>query len=151
MRVEGLRPAHPEDAEALSALIDAAYGHYVARIGKPPGPMLENYAQIIIEHEAWVVPGEPGDLAAALVLVPADGHLLVQNVAVAPVQQGRGIGRALLEFAASRAAQLGVPEMRLYTHEKMTENIALYTRLGWEETHRAVEDGFARVFFRKAI
>ena len=33
----------------------------------------------------------------------------------------------------------------------MTENIALYLRLGFAETHRAVEDGYERVFMRKPV
>ncbi len=31
----------------------------------------------------------------------------------------------------------------------MTENIELYQRLGWRETHRRTEHGFQRVFFSK--
>ena len=31
----------------------------------------------------------------------------------------------------------------------MTENIELYTRLGWHETERRTEHGFQRVFFAK--
>ena len=33
----------------------------------------------------------------------------------------------------------------------MVENIHLYRKLGYVETDRRVEDGFARVFFRKPI
>jgi hypothetical protein len=33
----------------------------------------------------------------------------------------------------------------------MTENLDYYPRRGYHETHRAEEDGFRRVFFRKAI
>jgi hypothetical protein len=41
--------------------------------------------------------------------------------------------------------------MRLYTHQTMTENIALYARTGWVETGRGEQDGFARVFFKKEV
>jgi len=33
----------------------------------------------------------------------------------------------------------------------MTENLAYYLRRGRAETHRAEQDGFHRVFFRKPI
>lgn len=33
----------------------------------------------------------------------------------------------------------------------MTENLAYYSRRGYAETHRAEQDGFRRVFFRKHI
>lgn len=41
--------------------------------------------------------------------------------------------------------------IRLYTHERMLENIKIYGKLGYQETRRAVEDGFARVFMRKSL
>ena len=33
----------------------------------------------------------------------------------------------------------------------MHENIALYTRLGWQETGRGEQAGFQRVFMRKPV
>jgi len=33
----------------------------------------------------------------------------------------------------------------------MHENIALYSRLGFAEVDRPMEDGFARVYFRKQL
>jgi hypothetical protein len=33
----------------------------------------------------------------------------------------------------------------------MTENLSLYAALGYEETGRATEDGFDRVYFRKSL
>lgn len=49
------------------------------------------------------------------------------------------------------ARSLGCPAVRLYTHELMVENIALYGKIGFRETHRATENGFARVFMRKEL
>jgi len=51
--------------------------------------------------------------------------------------------------AAARAS--GARAVRLYTNEKMTANLSLYPHLGYAETHRAVQDGFARVFFEKQL
>jgi len=70
---------------------------------------------------------------------------------VFPECQGRGYGRRLLEFAEECARTAGLPEVRLYTNVKMTENIALYERVGYEETDRAVVDGYRRVFMRKRL
>jgi ribosomal protein S18 acetylase RimI-like enzyme len=57
----------------------------------------------------------------------------------------------LLAFAEEEARRCGLPEIRLYTNEAMTENIAYYPRRGYTETHRARDEGFSRVFFRKAL
>jgi hypothetical protein len=50
------------------------------------------------------------------------------------------------EFADARARELGLGAIRLYTNAAMTENLALYPRRGYVETHRAEADGFSRVY-----
>lgn len=145
-----LRRAGVSDAAAIAACVDAAYRHYIPRLGKPPGPMLLDYATAVRERDVWVA--EVGRvIVGALVLVPAGDYLLLDNIAVHPASQGQGIGRMLLELADREAARQGFTELRLYTHQLMTENIALYTRIGWEETGRSEQDGYERVFFCKPL
>ena len=45
----------------------------------------------------------------------------------------------------------GYREIRLYTHQTMVENQRLYTSIGYEETGRGTEAGYARVFMRKQL
>jgi ribosomal protein S18 acetylase RimI-like enzyme len=85
------------------------------------------------------------------VLLPKPDHLLLDNIAVRPERQGQGLGRRLIEFAEAEARRLGYRELRLYTHEKMVENIALYRRLGFEQTGRGHEAGYDRVFMTKHL
>jgi GNAT superfamily N-acetyltransferase len=144
-----IRPAGVSDLPAMRRIVAAAYAKYVERIGKPPGPMLDDYGQHVRNHTAWVI-GEDGAPSGLVVLIPKPDHLLLDNIAVDPALHGRGIGRALLRFADSEAARRGYTELRLYTHEKMTENLAMYPALGWQETGRAEQDGYHRIFFRKA-
>jgi len=56
-----------------------------------------------------------------------------------------------MNFAEGQARELGCRAIELYTNELMTENILIYPRLGYRETRRAVEEGYARVFFRKTV
>ena len=145
-----IRPARPHDAEAIRQLVRDAYGRYVARLGKPPGPMLDNYAQRIAAGQAWVL--QDGDaLVGLLVLEDAAGALLLDNVAVAPGAQGKGHGRALVAFAEAEARRRGCVEIRLYTNVLMAENLALYGRLGFRETGRVSEKGYERVYMAKAL
>jgi GNAT superfamily N-acetyltransferase len=65
--------------------------------------------------------------------------------------QGRGIGVRLLDLAEDHARSLHLGEVRLYTNEAMTENLSYYPRHGYAETHRAEQDGFRRVYFRKPL
>jgi hypothetical protein len=46
---------------------------------------------------------------------------------------------------------LGYTEIRLYTNIAMQENLAIYTKLGYQECGRADEDGFKRVFMKKRL
>lgn len=144
------RRATPQDAEALAGCVIAAYQHYIPRLGKPPAPMLADYPAAITHCQVWVV-DNGGEIIGGLVLIPSGDYLLLDNVAVHPDHQGRGIGRALLELADAQAVAQAYGELRLYTHETMTENIALYTRLGWVETHREQQAGYNRVFMRKQL
>ncbi len=143
-----IRPAGPDEAAACTALVRAAYQHYVARIGREPLPMLADYVELIATGDVWVATDD-GRLAGVLVLETAEDHLLVENLAVATDRQGTGLGSALLAFAEDQARARGRPEVRLYTNAAMTENIAYYPRRGYVETRRGGEGGYRRVFFSK--
>lgn len=145
-----VRPAHPGEETAIRDLVRDAYALYVPRMGKEPGPMLDDYALRVADGTAFVLEID-GVIAGITVLLPFEGYLLLDNVAVAPAFQGRGVGRTLIDFAEAETARRGYAEIRLYTHETMVENIRLYQRLGWEETHRAEQAGYARVFMRKRL
>ena len=92
-----------------------------------------------------------GEVAGFVVFYPRGDHLHVENVAVLPSAQGKGIGKALLSFAEDQARRLGLPAVELYTNVKMVENQAFYPALGYVETDRREEDGFSRVFYRKEL
>lgn len=144
------RPASAEDAAAVTALVDAAYGHYVARIGGLPGPMQADYTQVIGECAVTMAMADQA-MAGVIVLAVTGEGFLVDNVAVHPDHQHRGLGRALLSLADDEAARAGFDSIYLYTHELMIENIALYNRLGYVEYDRRAEDGVTRVFLRKQL
>jgi GNAT superfamily N-acetyltransferase len=141
----------PEEHDCVRALVRAAYAPYVARIGREPMPMGDDYRARIAAGEAWVLTGEDGALLGVLVLVDEPDALLLDNVAVAEGERGKGHGHRLIAFAESEAVRRGYRTLRLFTNVKMTENIDRYRRLGFVETHRAGEHGFARVFMAKRL
>jgi precorrin-4/cobalt-precorrin-4 C11-methyltransferase len=145
-----IRPARADDAGAVTALVRSAYGHYVDRIGRDPAPMLDDYPALIARGDVWVSDDETAILGV-LVLHDADDHLLLENIAVAPAVQGRGLGSDLLAFVDAQARARGYREVRLYTHVTMAENIAYYPRHGYVETHRGGQSGYERVFFTKRL
>lgn len=134
----------------MRELAIAAYRPYVSRMGRRPAPMTADYDAVISRGSAWVAE-QTGELVGLMVLGSAEHHLMVDNVAVAPAAQGAGVGSRLLHMAEEHARMRGLPEVRLYTNEAMTENLAYYPRRGYLETHRGVQHGFRRVFFTKFI
>src|ERR1700722_3172549 len=110
-----IRAAGIADVDTVRLIVDAAYRHYIPRIGKPPGPMLDDYAERIAAGQVWVLEDD-GGIAGLVVLEEAADAFLLDNIAVAPDRQGKGHGRRLLVFAEAHAARRGWREIQLYTH-----------------------------------
>ncbi|TCK20160.1 GNAT family N-acetyltransferase [Pseudonocardia endophytica] len=144
------RRAESRDADAAARLARDAYRHYVDRIGREPAPMTADYAAAVDAATLWVAE-DAGRIVGIAVLVDEGDHLLLENVAVDPASQGRGIGGVLLALADDEARRLGHDRITLYTNVAMTENIAYYPRRGYVETHRAEQDGRHRVFFTRTL
>jgi GNAT superfamily N-acetyltransferase len=144
------RPATAEDAPQVAELVAAAYGHYVQRIGGRPRPMTDDYQEVIRTRQVTVAERH-GAVVGVIVLAVTDEGFLVDNVAVHPSHRGTGLGRALLEFAEAEARRAGFDAVYLYTHEKMTENLALYTRIWYVEYDRRSQGTFSLVYLRKQL
>jgi GNAT superfamily N-acetyltransferase len=146
-----IRRAKPADRAAVESIVNEAYALYIDRIGKPPGPMLDDYGALIAAGAVRVLDPDAGEIAAIIVLLDKADHMLLDNIAVRRDRQGQGLGRQLIAFAEDEARRLGFAEIRLYTHVTMVENITLYTRLGFAETGRGRDGGYDRVFMTKRL
>jgi hypothetical protein len=80
-----IRQANEADLPVIEEIITAAYSKYLARMDRPPAPMLRDYAFAVEQGAVWVV-GTP--IAGLISLSPADDSLLVENLAVHPAAQG---------------------------------------------------------------
>ncbi len=128
-----LRPAEPQEADAIAGIVRAAYARWVPAIGREPLPMRVDYAKALHEHRFDViVDGHRGDrIVGVIETMQRDDHLWIENVAVAPEAQGRGIGRRLLDHAERIALAADCFEARLLTNAAFEANVALYRRLGY--------------------
>jgi N-acetylglutamate synthase-like GNAT family acetyltransferase len=145
-----LRGATDADAADVAALVDDAYEHLVERLGIVPRPMTEDYAEVIRERRVTVAESD-GTIVGVLVLDVTDEGFVIDNVAVHPSVRGTGLGRTLLELAESEARRAGFDSIYLYTHEKASDNIALYSRIGYVEYDRRSQGDFSVVFMRKRL
>ncbi|MEV7280294.1 GNAT family N-acetyltransferase [Streptomyces sp. NPDC093111] len=142
------RPAAPADVPAVKAVIDAAFHHYIERIGVVPAPMEEDHTANVAAGRVFVA-GEP--VAGLVVVVPEADHLYLDTIAVHPDAQGTGLGRVLMGWVEDRARALGLPEVRLLTNAMMWENQKLYERYGYEVVERRRDGPYDRVHYRKSV
>jgi GNAT superfamily N-acetyltransferase len=145
------RRATAADADAVTALVHAAYRHYEPLLGRTPLPMLTDFGAAIRAHDVWLLVDDRDAVAAVLELEDRGDHLWLDNVAVHPDRQGHGLGRWLLALAESEARRLGRTEIGLLTNERYTANLAMYERHGYRETHREPYRGTDLVYFRKRL
>jgi ribosomal protein S18 acetylase RimI-like enzyme len=126
----GLRRAGPGDLGPVKALQEAAYAANRVVLGVEPLPLKADYAVILREDDVWLAEDGEG-LAGMLVLQPRPDDLLIWSVSVHPRAQGTKLGNALLDAAEDRARHLGKTVIRLYTGQKLTRNVAWYSRHGY--------------------
>jgi ribosomal protein S18 acetylase RimI-like enzyme len=114
------------------------------------GPMTADYAEVIRNRQVTVAERH-GAIVGVIVLTVTGEGFLVDNVAVHPSHRGTGLGRALLELAEEEARRAGFDSLYLFTHEQMTENLALYARIGYVEYDRRSQGAFSLVYLRKHL
>lgn len=145
-----LRLAIPPDVPELQQIAVEAYRRYVPLIGHEPAPVGADYTGLVDSERVRVLVEDAGILGL-IVLIPGPDHLLVENVAVRPTAQGRGVGGLLMDLAEAEAIRLGLDVVTLYTNEIMVENLAWYERRGYVEIYRGEQDTFRRVYLSKRV
>ena len=145
-----LRRAVPADAMAVQELTRKAYAQCVPVIGREPMPMKADYDAALREHLVDLLYVD-GRLAALIEIIPQANHLLIENVAVLPALQGRGLGHRLMAHGEALAISLGLSEMRLYTNKDFAANVRLYLRLGYRVDREEPFMGGTTVYMSKPL
>jgi len=130
-----LRRATAADSAAGRALIHAV----LAEFGLQPDPAgtdadLADLAAPYFSHGGdFVVLVDPaGAILGTCGLFPlGDGGVELRKMYLAPALRGRGQGRRLLDWALTRARELGFRRMTLETATVLRDAIALYERNGF--------------------
>jgi GNAT superfamily N-acetyltransferase len=141
MPLNDMGPERPEAASVDSAIRAAIDCHAVVLLALPE--RLEEF------HGHCLSLSLIGSAMPTFRLAtPSD---LPQGENIISTAQGRGYGRLLLDFAEQESRRQGFGAIRLYTNSLMTENLRLYPRRGYVETHRGREKGFSRVYMTKQL
>ena len=150
-----VRPIRPEDAGEVLTLQRAAFVQEALIYGTPEMPpltqTLEELGAELRDNLGCVA--LDGTRIVGAVRARRDGDLLlVGRIAIAPDQQGRGIGTTLLAAVEERGLADGATEAELFTGSLSEANLRLYEREGYAETQRVPgDDGVEQVFLRKRL
>ena len=142
--------AKANDAPIIKRIVDAAYSKYIERLGMLPAAMKVQYDRLVETQKVYMLRVR-GDVVGSVILSSEGDSVMVNNLVVAPSAQGRGFGRLLMKYAEDKARGQGLAAITLFANEKMHENIAWYTKMGFIETDRRTENEFSRVYFRKNL
>ena len=150
-----MRDIRVEDAGEVLTLQRAAFVQEALIYGTPSLPPLTQTLDELV-HELRDNLGcvaHDGPRLVGAIRARLDGPLLlVGRIAIAPDQQGGGIGSHLLAAVEDRGRAAGATEAELFTGSLSIANLRLYERLGYIETQRvAGDDGIEQVFLRKGL
>jgi GNAT superfamily N-acetyltransferase len=135
--------------DELMALILSSFA-YMDSVIDPPSSAhrltLASLAQKTVDEIAFVAVEEE-KLVGCMFLRPEPDCLYVGKLAVAPGQQGKGIGRQLLTIAEKVAGERQLSVLRLETRIELTGNHDTFGRWGFRKTAEKSHAGFDRVTF----
>lgn len=119
-----VRSAKIADAKTISALINS-YAEHDRMLFRPLVEIYENLQMFLVAEVQGLVVG-----CCALEIVWSD-LAEIKSLAVAPGQQGKGIGRALVTGALAESQRLGVPRLFALTLEP-----EFFKKVGFREVQK---------------
>lgn len=147
-----IRPIRPGDAGEVLTVQRAAFVSEALIYGDPNQPALtqtEDQLRAELRDAGGFVAVVDGRIVGAIRTQERGDVLEVGRIAIAPDQQGAGLGSRLLR-AAEETTSCRVAE--LFTGSLSVANIELYEQLGYRESERIDQgDGTAQVFLRKDL
>lgn len=150
-----IRPLGPGDAGEILTVQRAAFVDEAHIYGTADMPALtETLEQLQSDLDDTLgCVAVDGERIVGVARARASGSLLlIGRIAIAPDQQGRGIGSALLAAVEERGRKAGCVEAELFTGSLSAANIRLYEREGYRESERVDSgDGIAEVYLRKTL
>ncbi|MER5943252.1 GNAT family N-acetyltransferase [Streptomyces sp. NPDC001928] len=136
-----IRPVTPDELPVLQDIERAAGAAFrdlgMAAVADDEPPALDVLERYRRAGRAWAACEGDGRPVAYLIGEPVDGALHIEQVSVHPDSARRGVGRALLAYAADRAREEGLTGLTLTTFTEVPWNAPYYTRLGFRTLEEA--------------
>jgi N-acetylglutamate synthase-like GNAT family acetyltransferase len=138
-----VRPARPDEVDAIVALVQSAYRGESSRRGwTTEAELLDGQrtdAQEVRETLPHLLVAErDGAMVGVCALQPHDDEGHFGMFAVTPDLQGGGVGSVLLSAAEERARGLGLARVTMWVLWMRRELIAFYERRGYVDTGKRI-------------
>ena len=135
------------EVPAIKLIARKSFERYVPLIGKLPAPMNAYFSGHVLKGTVFIAQSEKkrGSVLGYAIVLQRDGEWLLDNIAVSPEAQGRGVGSALIVACETFLLKRGIQRYHLYTNEAMEQNLACYPEIGFVEMARCLEDKFLRI------
>jgi GNAT superfamily N-acetyltransferase len=152
-----IRPSREQDAVLLPEVERSAAERFrdlpdLAWIADGPEMPVEAHLTYIAAGSSWVAEIPPGQISGFLAAERFGDELHIWELAVGLIQQGRGLGRRLIEAAHTYAAERGLRALTLTTFRDVAWNAPLYGRMGFSILEgRAIDARLVTVLRREAV
>ena len=141
-----IRAARPDEAEAIVALIQRAFGEYRGKLRPELGALLETPDTIraAMKTGTILLAERAGRILGCISVRRKDDCAYAGRLAVEPMERGIGVGRALMAAAEALARQMGSGRLRVDVRLKLRDNRAFFRALGFREGDERCHPGFNR-------
>lgn len=132
------------DWSALEGLIRTAFEPEMGRVDPPPSGAIVTAAELRTKalNELFFVVQNP--LCACVFARESSDALYVGKLAVAPIAQGKGLGRALIGAVEKRGRELGLSKLNLEARLELVENHRFFKALGFDLVTASRHPGYSR-------
>lgn len=139
-----VRAARPGEAEAIVALLQRAFGVYRGKLRPESSALLETPETIRTAMNAGtILLAERAGRILGCVSVQRKGDCAYAGrLAVEPMEQRIGVGRALLAATEALAREMGSDRLRVDVRLKLRDNRAFFRALGFVEGAERCHPGF---------
>ena len=139
-----IRAARPDEAEAIVALIQRAFGEYRGKLCPESGALLETAETIkaAMKTGTLLVAERSGRILGCVAVRRKDGHAYAGRLAVEPMERRIGVARGLMAQAEVLARQMGADRLRVDVRLKLRDNRAFFRALGVKEGAERCHPGF---------
>lgn len=130
-----IRPAEPKDIKEVIALLELIPANRQRTIDDWRETILRlresSALEMIVAQSTQQPPLIIGCIALSIIRAATEGHGFINDMAVLPAYQRRGVGAALLEAVMRRAHQLNLREIMVNTDRGNDSARAFYAALGF--------------------